>query len=367
MTVVGARPQFIKAASVSRVILSQYRDRVVEVMVHTGQHYDENMSDIFFEELEIPAPRYQLGVGSGPHGAMTGRMLEAIERVLVEENPDWVLVYGDTNSTLAAALASVKQHVPVAHVEAGLRSGNMAMPEEVNRILTDRVSTLLFCPTDAAVENLKNEGVREGVFKSGDVMLDVAVQVRKTRGERSAIVDRLGLEPGYFVLATCHRAENTDNRERLSAILQALSEVAGAVPVVVPLHPRTRRLIQEFGLEERTRNLLVVEPLPYNEVLSLECLAALIATDSGGMQKEAFFHGVPCVTLRDETEWVETIAAGWNRLASPATDDLARIIFDAMKQPPQERPDLYGDGNASRRIVDYIVEWQATRRLFDER
>ncbi|WP_411959332.1 non-hydrolyzing UDP-N-acetylglucosamine 2-epimerase [Pseudomonas sp. s4] len=355
VTIVGARPQFIKAAAVSREIL-KHSGEIEEVMVHTGQHYDPNMSQVFFDELEIPAPKYNLEVSGGTHGVMTGRMLEGIEKILIEEKPDWVLIYGDTNSTLAGALAASKLHIPVAHVEAGLRSFNMRMPEEVNRILSDRVSTLLLCPTDMAVENLAREGVVEGVRNVGDVMYDVALYYRDRARRESRILQTLGLEHGEFVLTTCHRAENTDSRERLTEILSALSEIASEVPVVLPLHPRTRKLVADYGLESFLEKLTVVEPLSFLDMVALEQAAKVILTDSGGVQKEAFFYQVPCITMRDETEWVETIELGWNRLVGAAR---ARIL-EAYAQSLQHRPDVqgapYGSGVASRLILEELLK-----------
>lgn len=353
VTVVGARPQFIKAAAVSRVIRTDFADRIEEVLVHTGQHYDDNMSKVFFDELDIPRPKYNLEISGGQHGAMTGRMLEAIEKVLLQEQPDWLLIYGDTNSTLAGALAAAKLHIPVAHVEAGLRSFNMRMPEEVNRILADRVSSLLFCPTQTAVDNLKAEGVTKGVHNVGDVMYDVALFYRDRARQHSTVLDRLGLSRGAFALATCHRAENTDDPARLGQILTALAELAAEQPVVLPLHPRTRKLVAENGLSGQLDQLLVTEPLPFLDMVALEQAARMVLTDSGGVQKEAFFYGVPCITMRDETEWVETVDTGWNRLVGA---DRARILA-AARDPhrPSVQTKPYGNGDASLRILETLL------------
>lgn len=353
LTVVGARPQFIKAAAVSRVIRTDFAGRIEEVLVHTGQHYDDNMSKVFFEELDIPKPKYNLEISGGHHGAMTGRMLEAIERVLLQEQPDCLLIYGDTNSTLAGALAAAKHHIPVAHVEAGLRSFNMRMPEEVNRILADRVSSLLFCPTQIAVDNLKAEGLTKGVHNVGDVMYDVALFYRDRARQHSTVLDRLGLSHGAFVLATCHRAENTDDPARLGQILTALAELAAEQPVVLPLHPRTRKLIAENGLSCQLDKLLFTEPLPFLDMVALEQAARMVLTDSGGVQKEAFFYGVPCITMRDETEWVETVDSGWNRLVGA---DRARILA-AARDPhrPSAQTNPYGNGDASLRILETLL------------
>ncbi|WP_243089948.1 non-hydrolyzing UDP-N-acetylglucosamine 2-epimerase [Thermus neutrinimicus] len=316
VSVVGARPQFIKAAAVSRVLRATPGLR--EVLVHTGQHHDDNMSRVFFEELEIPEPDYHLGIGGGTHGQNTGRMLEAIEGVLLKEKPDWVLVYGDTDSTLAGALAAAKLHIPVAHVEAGLRSFNRRMPEEINRVLTDHVSDLLFAPTETAVQNLLREGIpADKVHLVGDVMYDAALYYGEKAERESQILQRLNVAPKGYILATVHRAENTDDPVRLRVILEALAQVHREVPVVFPVHPRTRKRAEAYGLEELLDRMLTIEPVGYLDMVMLEKNARLIATDSGGVQKEAFFYRVPCATLRDETEWVELVESGWNRLCPP--------------------------------------------------
>ena len=356
VTIVGARPQFIKAVAVSRAIRNDYIDRISEVLVHTGQHYDENMSKVFFEELDIPKPNYNLGVAGGHHGEMTGRMLEAIEKVLLTERPDWVLVYGDTNSTLAGALAAVKLHMPVAHVEAGLRSFNMRMPEEVNRILTDRVSTLLFCPTPTALKNLKTEGIIKGVHNVGDVMYDAALFYRDRARETSDILDRLGVKAGEFALATCHRAENTDDTSRLREICLGLSDIASSLPVVFPIHPRTRKLIQENGLHQRLLQIKIVDPLPFFDMVALEQAAKLILTDSGGVQKEAFFYGVPCITMRDETEWVETVESGANHLVGANRDRIQAAARQSIHNIRTDSPTrVYGTGKAATGILTHLL------------
>ncbi|HKY36986.1 MAG TPA: UDP-N-acetylglucosamine 2-epimerase (non-hydrolyzing) [Polyangiaceae bacterium] len=361
LTVVGARPQFVKAATVSAEIARRSKAGVnlQEVLVHTGQHYDQNMSQVFFDQLEVPRPKYNLAVGSGSHGAMTGKMLAAVEQILLDEKPEWLLVYGDTNSTLAGALAAAKLHVPVCHVEAGLRSFDKRMPEEINRILTDHVSKLLLCPTQTAIVNLKNEGVLLGVHHVGDVMYDAALIFAEVAGSSSDVLERYGLKPKSFCLATVHRAENTDDLGRLTDILEALSSLASAArPLLLPLHPRTRATLKSHGLEQvlaKNPSLLVVEPVSFLDMIVLEQQAALILTDSGGVQKEAYFHGVPCVTLRDETEWVETIEAGWNQLAGA---DRARIEQAAAAAKPGRSIDEYGDGKAASKVVDRLVsEW----------
>ncbi|MEM1115315.1 MAG: UDP-N-acetylglucosamine 2-epimerase (non-hydrolyzing) [Bacteroidota bacterium] len=352
LTVVGARPQFIKAAAFSRAV--REAPGVTEVLVHTGQHYDAALSDIFFDELDLDLPAHHLEVGSGPHGQQTGRMLEAIERVVGEEMPDWMLVYGDTNSTLAGALAAAKLHVPVAHVEAGLRSFNRRMPEEVNRVLTDHASDLLFAPTEAAVENLQREGIpAERIRLVGDVMFDAALHFGQKADAESDVLDRLGVERGAYVLATVHRAENTDDPERLTAIFGGLAAVSEAVHVVLPLHPRTRKALEAAGRYKVVCEALdVIEPVGYLDMVMLERHARLIATDSGGVQKEAFFHRVPCVTLRDETEWVELVEAGWNTLCPPASPEaVAGAVQRGMGRPPDSAPDLHGDGQAAWSIL----------------
>lgn len=357
LTVVGARPQFIKAATVSRVIRS--RDDVTETLVHTGQHYDHGMSDVFFEELDIPRPDVNLQVGSLSHGAQTGRMLERLEQVIDELRPDWVLVYGDTNSTLAGALAAAKLHVPVAHVEAGLRSFNRRMPEEVNRILTDHASDLLLPPTDTATRNLANEGIPAGkVVQVGDVMFDAALHYARLAPESSEVLTRLDLRPGEYVLATVHRAENTDDPARLRGILAALDEVARNMPVVLPAHPRTRAALDLAGVT--VENVRLIEPVGYLDMVMLESNAQAVVTDSGGVQKEAYFHGVPCITLRQETEWTELVDAGWNRLLDPdEPDELASAIVAAAGSRPVTAPRFYGEGDAAERVVAALLEPRA--------
>ncbi len=354
LTVVGARPQFIKAAAVSRILRG--RPDLDEVLLHTGQHYDENMSDVFFSELDIPRPRYHLGVGSGLHGAQTGRMLEKIEEVLGQERPDLVLVYGDTNSTLAGALAAVKLHIPVAHVEAGLRSFNRRMPEEINRVVTDHLSRWLFAPTEAAVANLRREGLAEdAIHLVGDVMYDATLHFGASPGGEA--LDALGVRPGEYVLATVHRAENTDTSPPLRSIFSGLAEVARRLPVLLPLHPRTRAALRREGLLEGRGGLRLIEPVGYLDMVKLERHARLVVTDSGGVQKEAFFHRVPCVTLRHETEWVELVELGWNRLVPPTDPGSVRdAVLEALDEPPRAAPpaDLYGGCRAAGRIADLL-------------
>ena len=356
LTVVGARPQFIKAAAVSRAIREEFSGQIVERLVHTGQHYDDNMSKIFFDELDIPQPQYNLEVFGGSHGVMTGRMLEALERVFISERPDWVLIYGDTNSTLAGALAAAKLHIPVAHVEAGLRSFNIRMPEEINRIVADRLSQLLFCPTETAVSNLSREGVLNGVENVGDVMFDASLFYRERAKSRSTILQRLGLTHGEFVLATCHRAENTDDTTKLRQIIEALAEVSDVLPVVLPLHPRTRKLLFQSQLEKQLKSVKVSEPLPFLDMIAMEQSAKVIMTDSGGVQKEAFFFGVPCITMRDETEWVETVASGLNHLVGASKGKILEAFNLCINDEiPEHRESPYGNGQASNRIIQGIL------------
>lgn len=356
LTVLGARPQFIKASVVSHAIAET--QGLSEVLVHTGQHFDSNMSDVFFTELGMKNPDYFLGIHGGSHGVMTGRMLIEIEKVLQQELPDAVLVYGDTNSTLAGALAAAKLHIPVAHVEAGLRSFNMAMPEEVNRILADRISRWLFTPTQRAADHLVREGfAHEHIITVGDVMYDVALHQGARVEAGTGLMARLGLQEKGYVLATIHRAENTDHPQRIGVIVDALIAVAQTLPVVWPLHPRTRSVLLQAGrLDALAEVVHLIEPVGYLDMVQLEKFAAIIVTDSGGVQKEAFFYRVPCVTLRDETEWVELVDAGWNQLAPPM--DAASVV-DAIQtalgsQGREVQP--YGVGNAATQIVAFLKE-----------
>jgi UDP-N-acetylglucosamine 2-epimerase len=355
-TIIGARPQFIKAATISRAIAAHNRvtpnsSRLTEVIVHTGQHYDDDMSAIFFRELEIPEPKYNLDIGSGSHGWQTGRMLMAIEEVLLKEKPDWVLIYGDTNSTLAGALAAAKLHIHIAHVEAGLRSFNRRMPEEINRVVADQLSHLLLCPSQVAVSNLAGEGITKGVSITGDVMAD-SLQFAATKASaHSDILARLELQPQGYLLATVHRAENTDNNQRLKNILSAFAALNE--PVVFPAHPRTRKFLQEMGYQQ-PENVKLIEPVGYFDIIALEKSARLLLTDSGGMQKEAYWLKVPCITLRDETEWIETVELGWNIL----TGADSQKIVEALKtfRPPSEHPPLYGDGKAAAYCLKALME-----------
>lgn len=350
ITIIGARPQFIKAAAVSRAFASE--GKIKEKILHTGQHHDANMSDVFFDELEIPKPSFHLGVHGGNHGDMTGKMLVGIEKVYLEEKPDLVLVYGDTNSTLAGALAASKMNIPVAHVEAGLRSFNKKMPEEINRILTDHVSEILFAPTELAVNNLINEGVDlKTIHNIGDVMYDAALYFAARAEKKSKIISDLNLKPKNYILSTIHRAENTNDPKRLSAIFMGLLNASRSVPVVLPLHPRTKQTLIKEGLKiEEYKDFKIIDPIGYLDMVSLEKNASLIATDSGGVQKEAFFYEVPCVTLRDETEWVELVELGWNVLVSPT--DAKKVEMAVLERINKfgRKAQPYGVGDSSQKI-----------------
>jgi UDP-N-acetylglucosamine 2-epimerase len=350
VTIVGARPQFIKASPVSRALRKTCR----EYLVHTGQHYDQNMSQLFFDELAIPAPDLNLEIGSGPHGLQTGQMLVAIERVLQAEKPDWVIVYGDTNSTLAGALAAGKLGIPIAHIEAGLRSFNRTMPEEINRILTDRISSLLFCPTRSAVNHLAAEGIRNGVHLTGDVMYDAALYFAEMAQKKSTVLQDQGLPPKSYILATIHRAQNTDDPVALTRIVEAL--LACGQTVVFPVHPRTRGFLDRYGLLEKIRSagdLVLLEPVGYLDMIRLEQNATRIVTDSGGVQKEAYFFQTACITLRNETEWTETVADGWNLLVG--TDQQKIVNAMVSFSPKQSRAEHYGDGHAGEKIAEIIT------------
>ncbi|WP_270180128.1 non-hydrolyzing UDP-N-acetylglucosamine 2-epimerase [Alkalihalobacillus sp. CinArs1] len=343
ITVLGARPQFIKAAPVSR----ELRKRHEELIIHTGQHYDKNMSDIFFDELHIPKPDYHLGIGSSSHGKQTGEMLTQIEEILLKEKPDYVLVYGDTNSTLAGSLSAAKLHIPVVHVEAGLRSFNKKMPEEINRIMTDHVSDYLFCPTDTAVKNLTNESITDRVYNIGDVMYDAVEYNRKLAEDKSNVLKEHDLTSKEYYLITVHRAENTDVKENIEEILNAFKEIPE--PKVWPIHPRTRHVIERLGLNlEEIPNLYVIEPVGYLDMLTLESHALKILTDSGGVQKEAYFMKVPCVTMREQTEWVETLESDANILVGTNKE---KILSAVKKDVNPEYKSIFGDGDASSKIV----------------
>ncbi len=353
LTVIGARPQFIKAAMVSRALRAA---GLREMIVHTGQHYDHNMSGKFFEELAIAPPDYNLGVGSGTHGVQTAEMIKGIESILLKEKPDVLLVYGDTNSTLAGALAASKIHIPVAHIEAGLRSFDRSMPEEINRFLTDAISQWLFCPTSEAVKNLSMEGLEKGVYEVGDVMYDAALFYKERAVKESRIVGDLGLHSNIFVLATIHRDFNTDNRAKLTEIVVGLLSLG--MPVVFPAHPRVRKQLAQFKLIDKIKhseNLHCIEPVGYLDMLALECLATVIVTDSGGVQKEAFFQKTPCVTVRSSTEWVETVKLGWNRLVGADRNEIVEGVNRAVSGVHSDSSP-YGTGESARMIADILTK-----------
>jgi UDP-N-acetylglucosamine 2-epimerase len=344
-TIVGARPQFIKAATVSRQLAAR---EIAELLIHTGQHYDLQLSDVFFNELGLPEPQYNLAIGSAGHGRQTGQMLIALEEVLLRHEPDVVVVYGDTNSTLAGALAAAKLKLPLVHVEAGMRSGDRSMPEEINRVATDHVSNLLLCATQTAVENLKLEGLRAGVHLTGDVMCDLLLWAGpRFRPLQPALLERLGLRDREYVAATLHRPRNTDNAERLTTILDTLRQLDE--PVVLPLHPRTRQRLSDLGKLDDYQSILS-EPLGYLEMQALLAGARLLVTDSGGLQKEAYLHQTPCLTVMPQTEWRETVEVGWNRLVAPW--ELTGMLEGFT--PPAEHPPLFGDGRASARVADIL-------------
>lgn len=360
LTILGARPQFIKAGSVSREIAKH--KEVEEIIVHTGQHYDANMSDIFFEEMQIPKPNYFLGIGGKSHGAMTGQMIEKIEEVALSEKPDWIMVYGDTNSTLAGAIVASKLHIKLAHIEAGLRSFNMQMPEEVNRILTDRVSTILFCPTDTAVQNLQNEGFpfslstnhQQLITNTGDVMQDGAM-FYKNLAVKPSIIQNSKLNIQNYILCTIHRAENTDDETRLKNIFEALNEIAKEKQIILPLHPRTKKILHNLKLN--IQNLTLIDPVGYLEMVWLIDNCELVMTDSGGLQKEAYFFEKQCITLRDETEWVELVECGTNTLVGANKEKILEAYRNNSKFNIQNSTlNLYGGGNASEKIVKELFK-----------
>ena len=345
-TVIGARPQFIKAAAVS----NKLRENHQEILIHTGQHYDNNMSDIFFEELEIPKPNYNLNIGSGNHGYQTGKMLEELEKIYLSESPDIVLVYGDTNSTLAAALAASKLLIPIAHIEAGLRSFNMNMPEEQNRVLTDHISKYLFAPTETAIKNLKNENIINNVYNTGDVMFDAIKLFKEKALKTSSVLKDNNIIPNEYILSTIHRAENTNSINKLKNIIDALNEYNKSI--VLPLHPRTLKFIKDYGLKINT-NIKIINPVGYLDMINLENNAKKIVTDSGGVQKEAYFLQKPCITMRDETEWLETVENGWNIIVGSNKDKILDAIINF--NPNGEQKMVFGLGNAADIISEKLV------------
>ncbi len=353
LTIVGARPQFVKAAALSRALKEQGLE---EVLVHTGQHFDDNMAEIFFREMEIPRPKYNLGINSLSHGAMTGRMLEEIEKVLLAEQPGAVVVFGDTNSTIAGALAASKLHIPVAHVEAGLRSFNMRMPEEINRILTDRISDYLFCPTETAVQNLDNEGFDNfncKIENIGDVMYDVALYYSKTSAERSTIFKELGLKDKPFILATLHRQENTDDPVRLNAIISAFNNLSDTFEIVLPLHPRTKNILERENIE---LSFQPIQPVGYFDMIELLKSCSMVVSDSGGLQKEAFFFKKHCLVTRDETEWTELVDLNYNIMVGASREKIEQKVFEITSSSSEFNEKPYGDGNAAEKIAAYLKD-----------
>ena len=361
-TIIGARPQIIKAAALSRAIKSHFAGRIQEVIVHTGQHYDDNMSQVFFDELGIPKPDYNLQVGSASHGVQTAKMIEGIERILLDEKPDYLVLYGDTNSTLAGAVAASKIHVPIVHIEAGLRSFNKSMPEEINRIVCDHCSTLLFTPTLAGKENLAREGFKmdnDGpytidnpkVFHCGDIMYDNSLYFSKIAEQKTDVLSRLGLTGKPFVLATLHRDSNTDDKERLTSILDAFSELSKDITIVLPMHPRTRKHAADYHPD----NVIVIEPVSFLEMIQLEKHANLVMTDSGGVQKESYFFKKPCAILRPETEWVEIVETGSATLVDADKDKILQACRHYLQQPPVDFPEIFGNGHAAEFILEQMI------------
>ncbi len=348
-TIIGARPQFIKAAMLSREILDN--NKINETIIHTGQHFDKNMSAIFFEEMKIPKPHYNLEIGSLSHGAMTGRQLEKIEKILFDVKPDIVVVYGDTNSTLAGAIAASKMHIPVAHIEAGLRSFNKKMPEEINRILSDHVSDYLFTPTNVAKKNLTNEGIaNEKIFTVGDIMYDAALFFGEIADNRKSIMNNLNLKHKEYILSTIHRPENTNSRDKMNNILSALSQ--SHLPVILPIHPGTKKKLKDYSLLDY-ENIDFIDPVGYLDMITLQKNANKIATDSGGIQKEAYFHRVPCITMRDETEWVELLEVGANELTGSNIDKINKAL---KKDFSFSEKNIYGDGTAASKIIKVLMK-----------
>jgi UDP-GlcNAc3NAcA epimerase len=363
VTIIGARPQIIKAAALSRAIKEQYADRILEVIVHTGQHYDDNMSQVFFDELGIPKPDYNLHVGSASHGVQTARMIEGIEKILMDEKPDCIVLYGDTNSTLAGAVAASKIHVPVVHIEAGLRSFNKSMPEEINRIVCDHCSTILFSPTRAGFDNLVKEGFKADndapftidnpkVYHCGDIMYDNSLHFSAIADEKVDLLNQLGLKDKPYVLATLHRDSNTDHPERLNAILGAFTELSKEIAIVLPMHPRTRKMAGNF----QAKNIIVTEPVSFLEMIQLEKHAQLVMTDSGGVQKESYFFKKPCVIMRPETEWVEIVQTGAAALVDADYNKILEASHRYLQHPPVEFPEIFGDGHAAAFMLEKILE-----------
>ena len=372
VTIIGARPQIIKAAALSRAIKTHFHDRIQEIIVHTGQHYDENMSQVFFDELGIPRPDYNLHVGSASHGVQTAKMIEGIEKILLEEKPDYLVLYGDTNSTLAGAVAASKIHVPIVHIEAGLRSFNKSMPEEINRIVCDHCSTLLFSPTQTGFDNLVREGFKTGnegpytidnpkVYHCGDIMYDNSLHFATVADQKVDLLQRLGLAEKPYVLCTIHRDSNTDNPKRLNDIIDAIMELSESIAVILPLHPRTRKMIHQLLDSQKAEQLLsapnirLIEPVSFLEMIQLEKHAQLVMTDSGGVQKESYFFKKPCVILRPETEWVEIVKVGAATLVDADKDKILKTSRDYLRQPPTDFPEIFGDGHAATFMLNQMM------------
>jgi len=356
VTIVGTRPQFVKAAALSKAIQESIYP-IREIMVHSGQHYDEKMSDIFFSELGIPTPDYNLHIGSASHAAQTGKVLIDLEAILIKEKPDYLIVYGDCNSTLSGALAAVKLHIPIIHIEAGLRSFNRRMPEEINRVLTDVISDVLFCSTSISADHLRKENTTGTIHIVGDIMLDCTLLFKNIAATKSHCLKTHALSPKTYAMATLHRAENTDNKENLSSIVTAFKAIAEKIRVIIPLHPRTTQALTSFNLELSHPNITVIDPLSYLDMTALEMNAAFIFTDSGGVQKEAFFHNVPCITMRNETEWTETVENGWNKVVGANTTRILEALDHYIAYPPTT-PDSnpYGKGTAAKEIINTIYQ-----------
>ena len=352
ITIIGARPQFIKAAVVSRILRNS--EKIHEKIIHTGQHYDKNMSEVFFDEMQIPKPDYNLEINGLSHGAMTGQMLEKIEKILLTESPDYVLVYGDTNTTLAGALAAKKLHIKIAHIESGLRSFNMQMPEEINRVLTDRISDILFCPTSTAIKNLDNEGfqnISARIVETGDVMYDAALYYAQLSDTNSSIINQLNLK--NFVLATIHRAENTDNDEKITSIINALNFISEKNEIVMPLHPRTQQVLKRLHLKI---NFKIIEPIGYLDMIALLKNCSIVMTDSGGLQKESYFFKKNCVILREETEWLELVENGYAVCAGANENDIIASFETLLKRKNNFKKEFYGQGNSAEIIMKYLIE-----------
>ena len=356
VTIVGARPQFVKAAALSRELTKH--TNIEEVILHTGQHFDKNMSDIFFSEMKIPTPKYNLKINSLSHGAMTARMLEAIEKILKKENPDFLLVYGDTNSTIAGALAAVKLNINVVHVESGLRSFNMNMPEEINRIITDRLSKILFCPTKVSMQNLMNEGYKnfdKKIVNVGDIMLDAALFYEKISDEKSSIIKKFALQKSSYLLATIHRQENTNNQLRFNEIFHALNELSKKIKIILPVHPRIKQKLDAFSLNN---NFIITEPVGYFDMISLIKNSRFVITDSGGLQKEAYFFKKFCITIRDQTEWIELVKNNYNILVSSNPKKIFKAVDYFFDKKFNDNNSFYGNGNTAKKIVDFLIKFK---------